>query len=99
MIETRDCTIHWVCPSERLFACDHGLFAWHPAQETTFGATFAENLSRATATRVCIDAEDRRVEMVQATFDGGIGVFFEVTPRAFIVGCRSVGGRSGGGAS
>jgi hypothetical protein len=89
VIEKKDCTIHWICPESRLFACEHGFFKWHEATEKTYtdmcchgaypnAGGFAAALGQA-QTQACMSQDGAHVEMILARF-GGPGMYFEVTP-------------------
>ena len=87
-IETKDCTIYWVCPEQRLLACDYGLFSWHPAHEITVQdicreSTLAECLINATSTKVCMSQDGTTVQMMIADFDDG-RMYFEIIHRPIL---------------
>ena len=90
VIEKKDCTIHWICPESRLFACEHGLFKWHEPTEKTYmdmcsrgaypnAGGFAAALGQA-RTKACMSQDGTYVEMLLAQFDDQVGMYFEVTP-------------------
>jgi hypothetical protein len=87
-IKTKDCTIYWICPEQRLFACDYGLFSWHQAHEITVQGicregTLAECLMNATSTKVCMSEDGTTVQMMFADFDDG-SMYFEVIPHSIL---------------
>ena len=93
VVEERDCVVYWVCPTERLFGCEYGVFAWDAVSEMTYASlnnnacinsSFAENLSKA-KTKACMSEDGQRVLMMHVACDlVDAAMYFEVMQRPYL---------------
>jgi GxxExxY protein len=86
-VETRPCTIFWVCPQKRLFGCEYGVFEWLPCHEESLakfcpGLDFAEILSKVKS-NARMSQDGTTLQMIQFGDEKLFGMAFEVIQQSF----------------